>query len=324
MIIGGTLYNKGFFFLNDLDLEHEFLQEGFVELGPILDVEWCTNIKKQFNKLRPIDVQFFKENVFYKENEFDPTKSQRGTGPGPGRNLTERVNLDLIEKNPIIQETLSKVLGSDYKIMQKIFVMGLPKNMIPDWINERTKNLGFVNLCALVRPEFRDMTYFHGIDYHMDLVDHKNRIGDFITSYIYLENVTANMSPLHIVPRSHIFGGTTVPHDVKSLGENKILYADRRGKSAEFHTKMLTGTTGSVNFWSPYNLHGTMPTSITNTPRVSLRYLIERGNSTKECIIDKFLKTIDAPLSMKITMDEEVKRGYGEGSKLLKLKEQLP
>ena len=324
MIIGGTLYNKGVFFLNDLDLEHEFLQEGFVELGPILDVEWCTNIKKQFNKLRPIDVQFFKENVFYKENEFDPEKSHYGTGPGIGRNLTERVNLDFIEKNPIVQETLSKVLGSDYKIMQKIFVMGLPKNMIPDWINERTKNLGFVNLCALVRPEFRDMTYFHGIDYHMDLVDHKNRIGDFITLYIYLENVTANMSPLHIIPRSHIFGGTTVPHDLKSLGGNKILYSDRRGKSEEFNSKMLTGTTGSVFFWSQYNLHGTMPTSITNTPRVSLRYLIERGKSTEECIIDKFLKTIDAPLSMKITMDDEVKRGYGVGSRLLKPREQLP
>jgi hypothetical protein len=196
--------------------------------------------------------------------------------------------------------------------------------MIPDWINKRSKNLGFVNLCALVRPEFRDMTYFHGIDYHMDLVDHKNRIGDFITLYIYLENVTANMSPLHIIPRSHIFGGTTVPHDVKSLDENKILYADRRGKSAEFHTKMLTGTVGSVFFWSQYNLHGTMPTSITNTPRVSLRYLIERGKSTEECIIDKFLKTIDAPLSIKTTKEEEVEHGYAEGSKLLKPREQLP
>jgi hypothetical protein len=87
---------------------------------------------------------------------------------------------------------------------------------------------------------------------------------------------------------------------------------------------MLTGTTGSVFFWSQYNLHGTMPTSTTNTPRVSLRYLIERGKSTEECIIDKFLKTIDAPLSMKITMDDEVKRGYGVGSKLLKPREQLP
>ena len=173
-----------------MDLEHEFLQEGVIDLGPIIDIDQCSNLKKQFNKIRPIDAQFFKEKVFLKESEFDPEKSHYGTGPGPGRNLTERVNLDFIEKNPIIQETLSKVLGSDYKIIGKKFVMGLPENMIPDWINKRSKNLGFVNLCALVRPEFRDMTYFHGIDYHMDLVDHENRIGDFITLYVYLENVT--------------------------------------------------------------------------------------------------------------------------------------
>ena len=263
-----------------MDLEREFLQEGVIDLGPIIDNEQCINLKNQFSKIRPIDAQFFKEKVFLKENEFDPEKSHYGTGPGIGRNLTERVNLDFIEKNPIVQDTLSKILGSDYKIMQKIFVMGLPENMIPDWINERSKNLGFVNLCALVRPEFRDMTYFHGIDYHLDIVDHVDRIGDFITLYVYLENVTTAMSPLHIIPKSHIFGATTVPHDLKSLGGNKIQYSDRKGKSAEFNFKMLTGASGSVFFWSQYNLHGTMPTSTTNTPRVSLRYLIERGKST--------------------------------------------
>ena len=324
MIINGILYNKGFFFLNDLDLEHEFLQEGFVKLGSILDVDQCSNLKKQFNKLRPIDEKFFKEKVFYKENEFDPTKSHRGTGPGLGRNLTERVNLDFIEKNPIVQDTLSKVLGSDYKIMQKIFVMGLPENMIPDWIIERSKNIGFVNLCALVRPEFRDMTYFHGIDYHMDLVDHKDRVGDFITLYVYLENVTVNMSPLHVVPKSHIFGATTAPHDLKSLGGNKIQYNNRNGKSAEFNSKVLTGAPGTVFFWSQYNLHGTMPTATTNVPRVSLRYLIERGKTTDECIMDKFLKTIDAPLSTKFTREEGFDYGNAEGSKLLKPEEQLP
>ena len=307
-----------------MDLEHEFLQEGLVELGPILDVEQCSNLKEQFNKIRPIDAQFFKEKVFYKENEFDPNKSQRGSGPGPGRNLTERVNLDFIEKNSIVQDTLSKVLGSDYKIMQKIFVMGLPENMIPDWIIERSKNIGFVNLCALVRPEFRDMTYFHGIDYHMDLVDHKDRVGDFITLYIYLENVTSKMSPLHVVPKSHIFGATTAPHDLKSLGGNKIQYNNRNGKSAEFNSKVLTGAPGTVFFWSQYNLHGTMPTATTNVPRVSLRYLIERGKTTDECIMDKFLKTIDAPLSTKFTREEGFDYGNGEGSKLLKPEEYLP
>ena len=307
-----------------MDLEHEFLQEGFVKLGPVLDVDRCKDLKDQFNKLRPIDAQFFKENVFYQESEFDPNKSHYGTGPGTGRNLTEHVDLDFIEKNPVVQETLSKVLGSDYKIMQKIFVMGLPKNMIPDWINERSKNLGFVNLCALVKPEFRDMTYFHGIDYHMDLIDHKNRIGDFITLYIYLEDVTANMSPLHVVPKSHIFGATTAPHDLKSLDRNKIQYSDRKGKSAEFDSKMLTGTPGSVFFWSEYNLHGTMPTTETTVPRVSLRYLIERGKTTDECIIDKFLKNIDAPLSTQSTTEENFEYGNAQGSNLLKLKEQTP
>ena len=208
--------------------------------------------------------------------------------------------------------------------MQKIFVMGLPKNMIPDWINERSKNLGFVNLCALVRPEFRDMTYFHGIDYHMDLVDHRNRIGDFITLYIYLENVTANMSPLHVIPKSHIFGATTAPHVLKSLDGNKIQYSDRKGKSAEFNFKMLTGASGSVFFWSQYNLHGTMPTTITNIPRISLRYLIERGKTTEECIIDKFLKNIDAPLSTQVTKEENFEYGNAKGSNLLKPKEQIP
>jgi hypothetical protein len=317
-------FNNQGFFSNYLDLEHEFLQEGFVKLGPVLDVDQCKKLKDQFNKLRPIDAQFFKENVFYKENEFDSDKSHYGTGPGTGRNLTERVNLDFIEKNPVVQETLSKVLGSDYKIMQKIFVMGLPENMIPDWINERSKNLGFVNLCALVKPEFRDMTYFHGVDYHQDLIDHKNRIGDFITLYIYLEDVTANMSPLHVIPKSHIFGATTAPHDLKSVPGNKIQYSDRKGKSAEFNFKMLTGTPGSVFFWSEYNLHGTMPTITTTVPRVSLRYLIERGKATDECIIDKFLKNIDAPLSTESTREKSVEYGNAEGSNLLKLKEQIP
>ena len=307
-----------------MNLEQEFLEEGFIKLGPILDVNECKNLKEEFNKRRPIDAEFFKEKVFYKENEFDPTKSGYGTGPGPGRNLTEHMNLDFIEKNPMMQETLSKVLGSDYKIMQKIFVMGLPENMVPDWIIERTKNVGFVNFCALVRPEFRDMTYFHGIDYHMDLIDHKDRVGDFITLYIYLENVTANMSPLHVVPKSHIFGATTAPHDLKSLGGNKLLYNDRNGKSAEFDFKMLTGSPGTIYFWSQYNLHGTMPTATTNAPRVSLRYLIERGKTTDECIIDKFLKNIDAPLSTHFTTCKDFEYGQAKGSNLLKTKEQIP
>jgi len=62
---------------------------------------------------------------------------------------------------------------------------------------------------------------------------------------------------------------------------------------------MLTGAAGSAFFWSEYTLHGTQPTNETTTPRISLRYLIERGSSDKELPIDKFLKKVKGSLSIK-------------------------
>ena len=68
------------------------------------------------------------------------------------------------------------------------------------------------NLGSYIKKEFRDVTYFRGIDYHMDLIDHANAVGDNLTLYVYLNDVDANMSPLHIIEKSHIFGGTKFPH----------------------------------------------------------------------------------------------------------------
>ena len=67
--------------------------------------------------------------------------------------------------------------------------------------------------------------------------------------------------------------------------------------SSEFDYYSVTGSGGSVNFWSAYILHGTTRSPATNSPRISLRYLIERGKSTEELPIDKFLKTITGPLT---------------------------
>ena len=126
-------------------------------------------LMKSIHDIRSFEQQFFKNNIFVDENDPDVNIMERGSGPGPGRNLVEKVNLDFIEKNDKLQKILSDILGSDYKIMTKKFVMGIPQNMIPDWILEKTKGVGSVNLCAYVKPEYRDMTYFHGIDFHQDL-----------------------------------------------------------------------------------------------------------------------------------------------------------
>ena len=278
-----------------------FLDSGFVNLGNIVDEDKCKELMESLHEIRSFEQKFFKENIFVDENDSDVNIMERGVGPGPGRNLVEKVNLDFIENNKELKKTLSEILGSDYKIMTKKFVMGIPQNMIPEWILEKTKDVGSVNLCAYVKPEYRDMTYFHGIDFHQDIIDHKERKGDFVTLYVYLEDVTENMSPLFVVPNSHIFGATIFPHEIEIENQEKLTYGNRNGKKEKLSFQMLTGKTGTVYFWSEYSLHGTQPTIKTDVARISLRYLIERGSSNETLPIDKFLKNIDGPLELKTT-----------------------
>ena len=48
------------------------------------------------------------------------------------------------------------------------------------------------------------MTYFRGIDYHMDIIDFPNRNPLFITMYVYLNDTDSTMSPLNVI-KNHIF-----------------------------------------------------------------------------------------------------------------------
>ena len=77
----------------------------------------------------------------------------------------------LIEKNTIIQESMEKVLGPNYKILLKKFIVSVPLQWIPDWIKEDTKGIALTNLGPYIRPEYSDMTYFIGVDFHQDLID---------------------------------------------------------------------------------------------------------------------------------------------------------
>ena len=290
-----------------MTISDTFLNTGFVNLGKIIDKNNCNELMNSLHQLRSFEKIFFKENIFLDES--DVNIMERGSGPGPGRNLVEKVNLDFIEKNEKLKNTLSEILGPDYKIMTKKFVMGIPKNMIPDWILEKTKDVGSVNLCAYVKPEYRDMTYFHGIDFHQDIIDHKERKGDFLTLYVYLEDVNENMSPLYVVPNSHIFGATIFPHEIEIKNKQELVYGNRDGKKENLSFQMLTGDAGTVYFWSEYSLHGTQPTIETDVPRISLRYLIERGKSNERLPIDTFLEKIDGPLELKHTRLESLDSG---------------
>jgi hypothetical protein len=281
----------------------KYLEEGFIDLGPILDKKSCKDVLLEINNTRDISTNIFVDELTYKNN---PKKKK--TNPRPGKNLTEKLDLKFIEEHPIFKKTMNEVLGENYNILLKKLIVGIPDTDIPDWVKKNIKDLGVPNLGQYIKEEFQDITYFHGIDFHQDLIDHPNRKADFITLYVYLDDVSEGMSPLSVSPKSHIFGATTFPHDIK-IQKDKIIYSDKRGNTDSFENKFLLGETGQVYFWSSLTIHGTQPTTITKK-RISLRYLIEKGNTNKLSLIDEFNKNVNGPLSLtEMRFDIDTKTG---------------
>ena len=286
----------------------KFVEDGFCELGNIIDPIECGNLLQKVKATRK-----FSSNLFLDKEEFHKNPHYRNKNPkAGGYNLAEKLDLNCIEKNPIIQDCMSKVLGPDYNILLKKFIVAIPLEYIPDWIKERTKDISSTNLGPYIKPEYTDMTYFVGVDFHQDIIDYKDRLADFVTLYVYLDDVSKNMSPLVIVPHSHIFGVTTFPHDVVLNDEKKtVTYDDGNGHSDKFQLKTVLGKKGSVYFWTTLALHGTRPSPKNSKIRISLRYLFEKNRKSKgDYLVDKLNQQIKGQLfssKLRADLDEEGK-----------------
>ena len=125
-----------------------------------------------------------------------------------------------------IQKAMEKVLGPNYNILLKKFIVSVPLQWVPNWIIEETKGVALTNLGPYIRPEYSDMTYFIGVDFHQDLIDYNNKTANFVTLYVYLDEVDENMSPLVLAPRSHIFGADTFPHKITVNDNSTIRICD--------------------------------------------------------------------------------------------------
>lgn len=270
-----------------------------------------TSLKKECISLRKkIKLPKVLKNIFISEIAFKKNPQIRKTNPGKGvQNLAEEFNLNFIEKNQHIVEVLDAVLGKNYEILLKKFIIGIPKSIIPGWILEITSKELVGNLNKFILPKYRKCTYFYGIDYHMDYIDVPNNKGDFITLYVYLDNVSKNSSPLNVVPKSHCFGATSFPHKIKRF-KNKISYGISSKNKKMFKIKQLTGKAGDFSLWSCYNLHGTSPMKA-KTPRISLRYLIKSKNSKNNSLINILRNNIKFKKILKITRSDIKKKKIG-------------
>lgn len=274
----------------------DFIRDGAHVFQDRVDPAAATDLLAEIRKLRRFD-----ETLFLSEAEFDADPQYTGVNPMPGRNLLERFEdrLGFVERAPHIVEAMTTLLGEGYEILNKKVVCGVPARSVPDWLRRRIHGNPVNNLGAYVRPEYRDVTYFYGIDFHQDLIDFRDREADFLTLYIYLHPVTKADAPLYLLDGSHRLGGSIFPHDLTRTGPETWVYDNGACGKATVRQRILTGDTGFAGMWHACTLHGTQPDAADHE-RISLRYLIGK-TTAKAAGMDAVNATLTGPLSLTAT-----------------------
>jgi hypothetical protein len=249
----------------------DFIDHGYHMFGHALDPAAAARLLAKIRATRAFD-----GGLFLSEAAFDADPQYTGVNPRPGRNLLERFDEDLafVEQDAGIVAAMTELLGPDYEILNKKVVCGVPAKSVPAWLKARITDNPVNNLGAYVRPEYRDVTYFYGIDFHQDLIDFKDRDADFVTLYVYLHPVGPHDAPLYLLEDSHRLGATLFPHDLVRDGE-AWTYRDGHGGQLRTPQRMLVGGTGFAAMWHACTLHGTQPDAADNE-RLSLRYLLAK------------------------------------------------
>jgi hypothetical protein len=271
-------------------MKDQFINDGYLRLKNI-DSQRCIDALKKIKGSR-----VFGSDLFLSEGDFKKQTVRWGTNPKPGRNLTESIDIDSAIND--IKDELVQILGGDFEILFPKVICGVPEKWIPKYVLDDIFRTPIPNLGAFIKPEYRDITYFYGADYHQDIIDYKDRVADFVTVYIYLEDVNKNDAPLFVLPSSHLDGCKTFPHDLDRIDNNTFIY----NKSREVEEVLLTGGIGTVYCWHSCLLHGTQPIK-GNKERISLRLLVSR----KRSIIDYCNDNISGDLKIttpRIDVDE--------------------
>ncbi len=274
----------------------DFIRDGAHLFEQPVNQDACAGLLESIRATRD-----FGAKLFLAEEEFDTDPQYTGVNPKPGRNLLERFEdrLGFVEQDPQLVEGITALLGPDYEILNKKVVCGVPAGSVPDWLKARILGNPVNNLGAYVRPQYRDVTYFYGIDFHQDLIDYKSREADFLTLYIYLHPVTRTDAPLYLLEGSHTLGGSVFPHNLTRIGDRDWLYRNGDHGDVVARQTVLTGETGFSAMWHACTLHGTQPDAADHE-RISLRYLIARKHNGPTGM-DAVNAALKGPLSLTAT-----------------------
>lgn len=279
----------------DYDIAN-YPENGCADLGNILDPKACSDLRAWINDRRPVS-----KDIFYaSEAEFKEKGRWQHYAPGwTSKNLLLDPSLDLsfIEKNPKFVEMMQRFCGANYEIFKKSIIRSVPSWATPQWLLDYTMDVGRPNMNPFVRDEFQDVQFFLFTDFHQD----KTRpTSDFVTVYIYLDEVDAKYSALQVLTGSHKLGMTVYPHSVRRSVRNprNWFYSDGLGNHMECPMKTVTGGPGSVFSFHCMTLHGT-GFNDSKDPRISLRYLIHKNTiNPQEGLHDKANAKVVGPMQM--------------------------
>lgn len=266
-----------------------FSNQGYASIVDAVSPEACIDALEQMTARRPFDEQIFMTEQDFKENRYPWS---------PAGNLLDHINMDFIEKNKKVVDSLTSVLGANYEIYANRVIVNPPRSIIPQWVEEIINDSKPINLGAYIKSEYRDVRTFSGIDFHQDLMDFPNLEPDFVTLYVYLDEVTMDESPLFVIPGSHLLGADLFPHNLNySHARKNWEYTTRRGVKAVLPDKALTGSPGSVNFWHGCLLHGTRPNTGSRS-RVSIRYIFQKAKGASTTLLDEINASIRGELTV--------------------------
>ena len=271
----------------------EFSEKGWATGGTILDPKPCHSLRQWIDDRRPIDSTIF----YHSEDAFN--EKGRWSNYAPGRAdhnllISPEVDLAFIENNYEFKCFATELVGKDYSIMKKSVIRSVPHSVIPDWMTGYLSEVGRPNLNPFIKDEFQDIQYFLSTDFHQDKTRPNS---NFVTVYIYLDEVDESDSALHILSGSHKLGMTHYPHLLRRSHLNTSLwyYSDFNGNHETCTEETVVGQPGTVFSFHCLTLHGTGPNN-SAAPRISLRYLLSKSpNSGTDSLLDRANRQVYGP-----------------------------
>jgi hypothetical protein len=246
-----------------------FVNDGYFKFSSLSIEKKCKDLNDSILRNKKIDKKIFLSKKNYKKTKEKKYKK---------KDILNKFKINFLLNNSKFKKLLIEILGKNYKLYAQRVICSIPKSIFPKWIKKELRE-DVPNLTKFIKPEYRYMRYLIGADFHNDFIDFEvNDKANFITVYVYLSKVTKSMSPLILLPKTHLAGYDKYPHKIVNF-KNKISYFPKNKKKINTRKISLIGKEGDTWGWHAHLIHGTRP-AYSKTPRLSLRLIFRQVRSS--------------------------------------------